>query len=181
MDKDKQILILVDDEGNKIGHENRLVCHAGKGKRHLAFVVLLTSRSEFLIQKRKHKLFDGLWDVSCTSHPVHIDGKDEKIEEAAKKCMQRELGITTDMKNIGAFNYFAQHGEFCENEHCAILIGKIKEDPRPNQNEIYEVRWISLAELVEEIETYPENFTPWIKHTVDFLKGNVSHLGSSVR
>ncbi len=176
--KDFQKLILVDSEGNKIQHESRIVCHTGKGKRHLAFVVLLTTRNQFLIQKRKHKLFEGLWDVSCTSHVININGIDETIEEAADRCMKHELGITTNVKKIGTFNYFAQDGDHCENEHCVVLIGNIKDDPEPNPNEIYELDYVSLVDLVERIESNPEEFTPWLKHTVDLLKENVSHLGS---
>ncbi|MBI4895427.1 MAG: NUDIX domain-containing protein [Candidatus Aenigmarchaeota archaeon] len=185
-DKDSETLILVDDEGNKIGHENRVVCHTGKGKRHLAFVVLLTTRNQFLIQKRKHKIFDGLWDVSCTSHPIALElekglatiYEDETTEEAAQKCMKYELGVTTHLKKIGAFNYFAQDGDHCENEHCVVLIGNIKDDPEPNPEEIYEIDYISLVDIVYRIESNPEEFTPWLKHTVDLLKQNVSHLGS---
>ena len=184
MNKDSQTLILVDDEGNKIGHANRLECHTGLGKRHLAFVVLLTSRTEFLIQKRKHDIFDGLWDVSCTSHPTVIERddaistiyEDETIEEAAEKCMKRELGVTATLRKAGAFNYFAQDGNHCENEHCIILIGKINQDPKPNPDEIYETRWISLAELVEEIEQNPNNFTPWLKHSIEIMTKDLSHL-----
>ena len=92
--------------------------------------------------------------------------------------MKHELGITTNIKKIGSFNYFAQFGDMCENEHCVVLIGNLKNDPTPNPDEIYELDYISLAELVERIEQNPEDFTPWLKHTIDFLKQNVSHLGS---
>ncbi len=184
MEKDKQMLILVDDDGKKTGHARRDECHKGKGLRHLAFVVLLTSQKEFLIQKRKHELFDGLWDVSCTSHPMVVERdvafgriyEDETLEEAAEKCMQRELGITSSLRKIGHFNYFADHGENCENEHCIIFVGKLAEDPKPNLDEIYELRWISLAELAEEIESDPDKFTPWLKHSVDVMTKNLSHL-----
>lgn|SRR3989338_4255279 len=178
MEKSKQVLILVDETGRKKGHASRLECHTGKGKKHLAFVVFLKNdQGKFLIQKRRHELWDNFWDVSATSHPEHLNGRDETLEEAAEKCLERELGVSAETENVGFFDYYAEHpGNKCENEHCAVLVGMLEKEVTPNPSEVYEVKWALLGEIEKEINENGKEFTPWIKHTLKLLKGRKPEL-----
>ena len=167
----EQVLILVDKENNKLGYAPRSVCHSGDGKMHRAFVVMLQNdRGKFLLQKRRHALWDGFWDVSATSHTLHLEGKDETYEEAAQRCLMKELNMRAEsFKNLGAFVYFAKRGENCENEHCSVLIARTNSTPKPNPEEVYELEWTCLEMLIMEIHENPKKFTPWLVETVKLL------------
>lgn len=164
-------MILVDDEDNFLGYAPRTECHTGKGKRHRAFVLMLYNKDKkILLQHRKHKLFDKLWDLTGASHPLHLDGNDESYLESAARCLKTEWKIENiKLKVLGAFNYFSQYDERCENEHCALIIGEYDDKVKINPEVAYDFRWVSLKQLLSEIKKNPEEFTPWLKDAVKIL------------
>ncbi|RJP46271.1 MAG: NUDIX domain-containing protein, partial [Armatimonadetes bacterium] len=135
---DNQIIIVCDEEGKLTGeYIAKEKGHLGKGQRHLAITVLLfNNQGQVLLQKRKHKVFDDIWDLTGATHPLHLkNDHDETFEEATLRCLKREYGIEAEevknLKNLGVFNYFAECKDglceheaqplLCENEHCAML------------------------------------------------------------
>ena len=104
------------------------------------------------------------------------DGKDESLEEATRRCLRVEYGISPTsprlrgVKKIGEFNYFAKYGKYCENEHCAILVGEyngpIKMDPKVG----YEYRWVDEEEFLKDIKENPKKYTPWAIKAAELLK-----------
>src|SRR3990170_3842538 len=107
-----QKLLLVDKNDNLVGFSDFKSAHTGRGKRHRAFVTaLFDSKGRILIQKRKHELFDGLWDLTAISHNLRIGGRNESYQEASDRAIFKELGIKhVEISNIGALNFFAKHG-----------------------------------------------------------------------
>lgn len=73
---DDQIILAVDSAGNFTGqYIPKSVGHTGKGQRHLAISVLLfNDKGQVLLQKRKHQVFDDIWDVTGATHPLHRPG-----------------------------------------------------------------------------------------------------------
>lgn len=63
---DGQIILACDEQGVFTGeYIPKEIGHTGKGKRHLAITVLLeNSKGEVLLQRRKHQIFDGIWDLT---------------------------------------------------------------------------------------------------------------------
>lgn len=167
-----QILLVVDDEDKLLGYASREECHTGEGRRHRAFVTLLFDNSgNVLLQKRKHRLFDNLWDLTAISHPLHLETHDESFQEASDRALHKEMGIgSVEIENIGSFNYFADHGPNCENEHCSILVGIYNGDFKANPDEIYEVKKVPFEEFLEDIKKNPSNYTPWAVLSVGSLE-----------
>jgi isopentenyldiphosphate isomerase len=66
-------------------------------------------------------------------------------------------------KKIGAFNYFAPQGKKCENEHCALIVGKYDGKVKANPKVAYGIRWASLQETLAEIRSKPESFVMWAR------------------
>ncbi len=170
-----QIILAVDDNGKFSGeYIPKMVGHTGEGKRHLAITVLLyNKKGEVLLQKRKHKIFDNIWDLTGATHPLHKkDGTDESLEQASWRCLEVEYGIKkkTALKNLGFFNYFAKYGKYCENEHCAILVGEydgpIKMDPKVG----YEYKWMGKGEFLKDIKKNPNKYTAWAIEGSKLLK-----------
>jgi len=170
----EQTLILVDDKDNILDYAPRSECHTGKGKRHRAFVILLYNKDKkILLQHRKHKLFDKFWDLTAASHPLHVDGKNESYIESASRCLKDEWGIENiELKKIGAFNYFKEYGDRCENEFCALIVGEYDEELDMNPEVAYGFRWVSFEQLLSEIKENPEIFTQWLKEAVKVLRSN---------
>jgi isopentenyl-diphosphate delta-isomerase len=168
----EQPLVVVDDKDNILGYASRSECHTGKGKRHRAFVILLYDKDgKILLQHRKHKLFDKLWDLAGASHPLHIDGRNDSYTEAASRCLKAEWGIeNVKLEKIGAFNYFKEDGKNCENEYCALIVGEYDGEIKINPETAYGFRLVNLKQLLSEIEKNPETFTPWSIEAVKILR-----------
>jgi len=170
----EQTLIVVDDKDKILGYAPRSECHTGKGRRHRAFVILLYDKDKkILLQHRKHKLFDKRWDLAGASHPLHVDGKDDSYIEAASRCLRNEWGIeSVRLEKIGAFNYFKEDGKNCENEYCALIVGKYDGELKANAETAYGFRMVSLEQLLSEVEKKPETFTPWSIEAVKILRNH---------
>lgn len=163
---DKQIILAVDEEGKFSGeYIPKEVGHRGRGKRHLAITVLLVnSKGQVLLQKRKHKIFDNIWDITGATHPLHKeDGSDETLEEASWRALEREWGIREigEIMEIGSFNYFAKYNGLCENEHCCLLVGEYNGPLELNPSVGYEYKYMDKNDFLKDIEANPKNYTPW--------------------
>ena len=174
----KQIILACDDSGKFSGeYIPKEVGHTGSGKRHLAITVLLyNNKGQVLLQKRKHKIFDNIWDITGATHPLHKDAGDESLEEATRRCLKTEWEIREirEVRVIGSFNYFAPYhtvqGDYCENEHCSILIGEYNGPLALNDQVGYEYKWMDKEEFLKDIEKNPQNYTPWAKESIKILK-----------
>lgn len=178
------IIIVCDDKGNPTGEfVDREVGHTGEGRHHLAITVLLyNSKNEVLLQKRKHKRFDSLMDLTGATDLYHFEdgkqslpsgeGRNESFEEATIRCLKREYKIeqVNNLKNLGGFNYFMKDGQFCENEFCAMLVGEYNGEVKMDPNVGYEYRWVKKQDLLKDIEAHPQNYTPWAIDGVKVLK-----------
>jgi isopentenyl-diphosphate delta-isomerase len=175
MSQDDQIILAVDENGEFKGeYIPKWVGHTGKGQRHLAITVqLINSKGELLIQRRKHRVFDDVWDMTASTHPLHNpDGTDETVEDASWRSLEREYQISEKMplKNYGFFDYFATYGELCENEHCAMLVGEYNGDFKLNEEVGYGYKWMSKKEFIEDVEKNPNNYSPWTVAGAKVLK-----------
>lgn len=169
---DNQIILACDNQGKFLEYIPKTVGHTGKGRRHLAITVLvLNSEGELLLQRRKHKIFDNIWDFTASTHLLHTIDKDETIEEAALRALRQEYQIeNVSLKRVGEFNYFAQIGNFCENEHDVFLIGEYNGEVSLDPSVGYEYKWMDKIEFLKDFEANPGKYTPWTREAVKLLK-----------
>lgn len=170
---DSQFILACSDQGKFLEYIPKEVGHTGNGKRHLAISVLLVNKKgQVLLQKRKHQIFDNIWDVTGATHPLHKDEGDETLEEATWRCLEVEYGIKDKLplKNLGFFNYFAKYGSYCENEHCAILIGEYNGKLDLNPKAGYEYKWMGKKDFLGDVARNPQNYTPWAIEAVKILE-----------
>ncbi len=164
------MLVLVDDHDNELGTDTRENCHAGRGRRHRAYTVLLFHGGKLLLQQRSSKklLWPGAWDVSYTSHVY----PGETYQQAAARKGIQELGARVPvLADVHSFVYFAPQGENAENEFCRVLVGDFDGMVTPNPDEMAAVRWATLEEVEADLKSDPERFTPWFKLSFEgFLK-----------
>ncbi len=158
-----EYVILVDEQDNAIGTEEKLKAHE-EGLLHRAFSVFLFRKKgpvELLLQQREKNKYHcgGLWANSCCSHPR----QNESITEAASRRLQEELGIGAQLEPVGSFQYKAVFANgLTEHERDHVVVGVFDSESIPfNTAEVEAVRWISLAHLEDELNRNPEQFTPW--------------------
>jgi isopentenyl-diphosphate delta-isomerase len=155
-------VILVDAHDNETGVMEKMEAHV-KGVLHRAFSVLVfNTKGEMLIQKRAECKYHsaGLWTNTCCSHPR----PGERIEEAARRRLQEEMGLDLLPERAYSFIYRVElDGGLIENELDHVLTATYDGAPSMNPNEVQDWKYINLAELKTRMETHPHEFTHWFK------------------
>ena len=94
-----QQVILVNEQDEPKGVMEKMEAHE-KGLLHRAFSVFIFDKEgRMLLQQRAAEKYHGafLWTNACCSHPY----PDEKVEDAALRRLEEEMGFTTRLeKNI---------------------------------------------------------------------------------
>ena len=156
-------LILVDVNDTEIGFMSKADCHNGAGVLHRAFSLFLFNEAgELLLQQRSDlkRLWPGYWSNTCCSHPR----RGETMDVATSRRLCDELGVDADLEFVYKFDYQAGFGEQgSENELCHVYLGNVNAEVRPNEHEISAIRFISAEALDDELDTRPDQFSPWFK------------------
>ena len=169
----EQMLILVDQSDTVVGYAPRGECHAGDGKLHRALALLLfNSQGNILLQRRRSLLWDGCWDITGATHPLHYTQYDESYEDASQRCLQSEWNIVSPVERVLSFVYFARLKECCEHEYCVLLAGQYDGPARFNPAYAYDMRWVSLATCQREIRQNPSAYTPWARIALEQLRAH---------
>lgn len=168
-------VILVNEQNVATGTAEKYLAHKNN-LLHRAFSIFIFRQQphrELLLQQRALDKYhsQGLWTNTCCSHPR----SGESVIEAGQRRLREELGISTELKELGWFHYNAhfENGLF-ENEIDHVLVGNISNDTpiSPNPKEIHAYRWITIPALQEELATRPEKFTPWLSKALDIVTKN---------
>lgn len=135
------------------------------GLRHKAVSVFLLSEKGILLQQRAAGKYHtpNLWANTCCTHP-HWN---ETAEICAHRRLDEELGISgMELNWREQIEYRADvGGGLIEHEVVEIFIGHTSESLLLNFNrdEVQATRWMSRRALLEEIESHPERYTPWVQ------------------
>lgn len=161
-------VILVDSNDQEIGSMNKLEAHE-KGALHRAFSIFLFDENDFLLlqQRALHKYHSpGLWTNTCCSH----QSPGQSNTQAAEIRLQEELGINAHVYDVFSFEYrtYFDNG-LIEHEYDHVLVGRFTGVPNPNPEEVSNYQWITMPQLLAEIETTPEKYTYWLKEIKDKL------------
>jgi isopentenyl-diphosphate delta-isomerase len=155
-------VILVDANDNAIGTMEKMEAHE-KGLLHRAFSVLIfNSKGELLIQKRASTKYHsgGLWTNTCCSHPT----PQESIEQAAKRRLKEEMGIEAEPTFTYKFIYKTDLDKnLIEYEVDHVLTAQFDGEPKVNENEVEDWKYVSLKELQRDAQDNPHLYTEWFK------------------
>lgn len=152
-------LILVDCYDRPIGIVGKAEAHQ-KPLLHRAFSVFLTDGDRLLLQRRAYHKYHsgGLWANACCSHPR----AGEETIASARLRLTEELGMTCPLTEIGSFLYCHRFSDaLWEHEYDHVLLGEYSGALLPDPEEIAELRWVTPAQLAEELRTAPQQFAPW--------------------
>ena len=160
MNSSTQTVLLVSPLDAPLGTCSKQQAHV-EGKLHRAFSIFLTDgEGSLLLQHRAVTKYHsgGLWTNACCSHPVGDVLADAKVR------LMEELGIETDLKEIGHFVYrHTFENGMTEYEFDHVLLGEISRDTllSPDSAEADAVEWLSVKDLERQLAQIPERFTPW--------------------
>lgn len=147
MDNKVELLAVVNDRGEIIGNLPRSEIHGNPSLIHrVVHVLVFNSKGELLLQKRSMNkdVAPGKWDTSVGGHV----SSGETLDEAVKREMQEELGITSCSLK---FLYTYIHSNEYETE--LVYTYSCSHDGEINfqKDEIDEVRPWSMEEIKRNI------------------------------
>ena len=182
-DSDAEYLILVDKNDNPIGTEEKVKCHLPNGKLHRAFTVLLFNKDRNLLLTRRSSnkmLWPGDWDGTVASHPR----QSETYVSSAERRLPEELGISCKLDYLFKFEYHVPYKNIgSENEICGTFIG-IVDDPskiKLVKEEISDIKWVTLDDLLEDVKKSPHLYCPWMIVALYFLSESETDVLSEHR
>ena len=167
----EEYVILVDQDDNPIGKEDKVKCHLPNGKLHRAFTALIfNGDGKLLLTKRSEgkMLWPNYLDGTVASHPR----ESETYVSSAERRMPEEIGISCKMNYVNKFEYHVPYKDIgSENEICGTLIGTVDsfDNSRMIKDEISEVKWINPDELKNELEQNKDSYCPWMVIALYFL------------
>lgn len=168
----RQIIARVDKSGNVTGGIERWEAHK-KGVLHRAFTLALVYKTYYILQHRKHPVFDGVFDITSSSHQLMGSGKLEDTLESARKCLFREWKISEsdilgEFKHKGAIYYKAKDSNsiYTEHEICDIVEIRVKKIPEPNYDVAYGCSLLTKNELTNRRSQTYSLLAPWVKKMI---------------
>jgi len=173
----EEYVILVDQNDNPIGKEEKVKCHLPNGKLHRAFSALIfNDEGKLLLTKRSEgkMLWPNEWDGTVASHPR----ESETYVSSAERRMPEEIGVACKMNYVNKFEYHVPYKDIgSENEICGTMIGTIDsfDESSMIKDEISEIKWINPDELKNELEQNRDTYCPWMVIALYFLADSDSN------
>ncbi|NDE04424.1 MAG: isopentenyl-diphosphate Delta-isomerase [Flavobacteriia bacterium] len=161
-----EYVVLVNEQDQVLGQLEKIEAHE-LGLLHRAFSVLLfNDRGELLLQQRAaHKYHSPLlWTNTCCSH----QRPNETTLMAAERRLKEEMGMSAPMQTAFKFQYKATLDQgLTEHELDHVLFGYTNQDPNINPEEVAAFRWISMDQLLQELQSKRDSFTIWFQILLD--------------
>jgi isopentenyl-diphosphate delta-isomerase len=172
---EKQYLAHVDKNDNIIGKVERWEAHEKK-ILHRAFTACLLYKGQAILQHRKHVLFDSVFDLTCSSHPLFVGEEMEPTEDAVYRAFEREWSVSKNdlsypLLNKGSAYYQADdpNSTFGEHEVCYFYTTEIDRIPEPNYEFAYGISIVDIQKLKDPAFLAAKIFAPWVPHCLALL------------
>lgn len=154
-------VVLVDDDGNRLGTEAKSTVHHADTPLHLGFscYVVDSAGRVLLTTRAAGKTFPGVLTNSFCGHPA----PDEPLEDAVRRRAADELGLTLTRVHLVLpdFRYRAEMNGIVENELCPVLVALTEDNPQPRSDEVAEIEWVRWTELRDDVVAGRRTVSPW--------------------
>lgn len=156
-------VVLISENDEVLGLMDKMQAHEN-ALLHRAFsVFLFNEKGEVLLQRRAAEKYHSpnQWTNAVCSHPR----EGETYLEGAQRRLKEELGIEA-MELSPKFHFIYKAdvgGNLWEHELDHVFTGNYNGDFSLNDEEVSEIRHITMEALDAEMESNPENFTEWFK------------------
>ena len=145
---------VIDENDNVIGQASREECHKKQLLHRGVHVLILNSKGELYIQKRSQKMDTnpGLWTSSASGH---VDCG-ESYKEAAKREMGEEIGIKSELNEIGK-----AHVHDPKHNHIITVFSGNSNGPFKTKNaEIEKAEFVKIEKIKADMKLEKRKFTP---------------------
>ncbi|GIF24760.1 isopentenyl-diphosphate delta-isomerase [Actinoplanes tereljensis] len=165
--REAHVVELVSLDGTAIGSDTVFAAHQAPGRLHRAFSVFLRdpSNGRVLLQQRAavKTRFPLRWANTCCGHP--LPGED--VADAARRRLAEELNLPAmPLVPVGVYTYRAEDPSSgrVEHEYDHVLLGELPAGlrPTPDPDEVADLRWVSVSDLLIELTADPSSFAPWL-------------------
>ena len=167
--KKKIMIARCDRNGKILGAIERWEAHE-KAILHRAFSVVLTYNNKLIVQHRKHPVFNGVFDITSSSHQVYDSKILQDTIEAAYICLEREWNIgkkdlLKQPKDTGTVYYKAKdkYSIYSEHEVCNVVVATVKKLPQIVEEVSYGYSLVTRDELSDTTTRLYQNLAPWVK------------------
>ncbi len=158
----EEFVVLVTENDEELGLMEKQQAHIA-GLLHRAFsVFIFNSKGELLLQQRASDKYHSpaLWTNTCCSHPR----ENETYLEAAHRRLQEEMGFDCELEPKFHFIYKAKLDEnLFEHELDHVFTGQFDGKIQINPEEVSAYKWISMDELIADMDSNPGQYTVWFK------------------
>lgn len=161
-------ITFVDEDDRIIGYGNRTEA-IEKGLAHrIARVFVFNMQNELLIQKRSPKVkLPGRWDQSAAGH---VD-EGEDYPTAAAREAKEEIGLlNAELTEVGKFYTEELDGEELKKRFNMLYVARFNGNLMQDNDEVSEIKWISLKELEKWMADKPDDFTQGFLQTFSYYK-----------
>lgn len=162
----EEFVVLVNENDEQLGLMEKQQAHIA-GLLHRAFsVFVFNSKGELLLQKRAEDKYHSpmLWTNTCCSHPR----ENETYAEAAHRRLQEEMGFDCELEEKFNFIYKAKlDNDLFEHELDHVFTGSYDGEIHINKEEVDGFKWITMDELIADMESRPEKYTIWFRIIFD--------------
>jgi len=171
-----ELVVLVDAEGEEIGHSVKADVHGPATPLHLAFSLYLFDDLGRVLMTRRalsKRTWPGVWTNTCCGHPA----PGESFADAARRRLEFELGLEVPQLTCLLPNFWYRATDasgIVENEICPVYEGSlVHPHPEivPNADEVMDCRWVPWKDLVEAVRLTPFAFSPWSVMQIEQLSG----------
>jgi isopentenyl-diphosphate Delta-isomerase len=171
-------VVLVNEKNEVLGLAPKATVHTENTPLHRAFsVFVFNSKKELLLQQRSSskKTWPLIWSNSCCGHP----GENESVENAANRRLKFELNleVTNLQVIIPDYRYRFSHLGIVENEICPVLVAFCDVNPKINQEEVENFKWIPWGKFISDIKENKLQLSEWcveesmlLEKNPDFIK-----------
>jgi isopentenyl-diphosphate delta-isomerase len=172
MSEPADLVVLLGEDGQPCGTAPRATVHDDRTPLHLAFsCYLLDDDGRVLMTRRalRKRTWPGVWTNSFCGHPR----PGEETAAAVHRYVGRELGTTlTHLRCLlPRFRYRAvDPSGVVENELCPVYVARCAGTVSPDPDEIVELRWVSVADVLSAVRTVPWALSPWLVEQVGELE-----------
>ncbi|MCS4535384.1 isopentenyl-diphosphate Delta-isomerase [Corynebacterium sp. HS2168-gen11] len=159
------IVVLADEQGNRIGTARKAEVHTTDTPLHLAFSCYVFNREgQLLITRRalEKKTWPGVWTNSACGHVA----PNETFADAVRRWVPHELGIAGVQQVemvLPDFRYRAVDSRgIVEWEICPVFLARIDDEIAPAKAEVDDYIWVDPQACITSVLAAPFAFSPWM-------------------